>query len=237
MINVSKELFIIGNESKELISYLNEDPFAVGIGLEEKWAVSISRCVYGIPLLLTLKKLERELYRKKFKDSLETPQKFLEELERGIKECRKSITDEEILRESIKRINQAVIEEIVHSYGDVGHKPIYRIEYKNKDEETKILSLLKELNLQTRSTYLFQNFIDGKGKTIRRMLEIKPKRRDLSYIKMWESLIERFLIPRLPKEIKISRWVRYEYRNESDLKEFDALLDELGKFGLSTKRT
>jgi hypothetical protein len=79
----------------------------------------------------------------KGKDVKLLEEKILEEI------LKERVTEDEFIRELVEDINTAVVEEVIHAYGDAGHREAFLIEYKNKEDEERILQILKNQNIKS----------------------------------------------------------------------------------------
>lgn len=119
-----EDLYAIGNYDKSLEKYLEKNRNAIGIGINEKWIVSISRCAkYSYAALQNT----IEFVLSSFKDK--SKKKKIEE-----------ILTQELLFNTIKEeIAKAVLEEIIHAYGDATHDYFYAVRYKNENERGRVI--------------------------------------------------------------------------------------------------
>jgi hypothetical protein len=139
-------LYTIGNADEEFIERFLKIPYGLGGAYKEKWCISIPRCVRLIPSYLWFKEKLKKLTENYAKNgNLEEYEKVYKKLAKeAFKKASKGrkVNEEECFKETINFINRAVVEEVIHAYGNVSHRERYVILYKQKDRDeiSKILA-------------------------------------------------------------------------------------------------
>ena len=112
-------LYVIGNVSENSIREYLKYPL-IGGGYKGEWFVDVSRCAKDLLSHLLLRINEKH-------------------------ELQEINLQDELIKVALKAINRAVIEELIHAYGDIGHLEVFIIKYKNEGDGEKIFQVLKNL--------------------------------------------------------------------------------------------